>query len=161
MTSSERATTAPAPGRDVDVRGPRFSAAVTTVVLATALVVQGTVGTLLVALQVVVFAIAVTGGVSRSPWAVLFRTLRDRLDWGPPPAVEDATPPRFAQACGLLVAGTGLVALLAGLSVVGWVAVGVVLALATLLATTGICVGCELWLLGARVRNRVTGGVGT
>lgn len=162
MTSPERAaTTAPATSRLVDVRGPRFSAAVTAVVLAIALVVQGSVGTLLVALQVVVFAIAVVGGVARSPWARLFRTVRERLEWGRAPALEDATPPRFAQACGLVVAGTGLVALLVGAPVVGWAAVGVVLALATLLATTGICVGCELWLLGARLRDRVKGGVGT
>ena len=34
---------------------------------------------------------------------------------------------------------------------IGWIAVGVVLALSALLALTGICVGCELYLAGQRL----------
>lgn len=139
------------PGAMVDVRGPRFSSAVTATVLAVAVVIQGSVGIALVAVQVTVFAIATAFGVARSPWAHLFRLVRARVGWGPPTELESATPPRFAQACGLLVAGTGLVLLVAGATTAGWIAVGIVLALATLLATSGLCVGCELWLLGARL----------
>lgn len=155
-TPPPAATTGPADGM-VDVRGPRFSAAVTAAVLALALVVQGAAGIVLVALQVASFTVAVVAGVQASPAARLFRVVRRRFDLGPPPALEDATPPRFAQACGLVVAGFGLVALLAGATTVGWIAVGVVLALATLLATSGLCVGCELWLVGARLRARAGG----
>lgn len=125
----------------------------TAVVLAVALVVQGSAGVALVAVQVVVFALAVGLGVQRSPWAAVFRVVRRVADLGPPPALEDAAPPRFAQACGLVVGGAGLVALLAGASLLGWVLVGIVLALATLLATTGLCVGCELYVLGLRLRG--------
>lgn len=141
------------PGGDelVDVRGPRFSSAVTALLLAVALVVQGPVGITLVAVQVGVFAIATALGVPRSPWAHLFRAVRARAGWGPPTELESATPPRFAQGCGLVVAGTGLVLLVAGATLAGWIAVGVVLALATLLATSGLCVGCEMWLLGQRL----------
>lgn len=138
----------------IDVRGPRFGAAITTVVLATALVVQGTVGTWLVAWQVAVFAVATIGGLAVSPYGAVFRLVKRRLDLGAPPEVEPEAPPRFAQLCGLVVAGAGLVALVAGATTLGWVLVGVVLALSTLLATTGLCVGCELYLLGARLRSR-------
>jgi len=137
----------------VDVRGPRFGAAITTVVLATALVVQGPIGTVLLAWQVVAFAIATVLGLAWSPYGNLFRIVKRRLDLGAPPAVEPEAPPRFAQLCGLVVAGAGLVAGLLGATTLGWVLVGVVLALSTLLATTGLCIGCELYLLGARLRG--------
>lgn len=138
----------------IDVRGPRFGAAVTTVVLAVALVVQGAAGVALVAWQVAVFAVATFAGLAWSPYGNLFRFVKRRLDLGPPPETEPEAPPRFAQACGFVFAGLGLVALLAGADLVGWILVGVVLALSTLLATTGLCVGCELYLLGRRLRSR-------
>jgi hypothetical protein len=137
----------------IDIRGPRFGAAVTMTVLAVALVVQGPVGAGLVAWQVAVFAIASLAGLAWSPYGTLFRLLKRRLDLGPPPATEPEGPPRFAQLCGLVFAGAGLVALLLGAPTLGWVLVGVVLALSALLALTGVCVGCELYLLGARLRT--------
>lgn len=140
----------------IDVRGPRFSAFLTMTVLAVALVVQGSVGVTLVAVQWVVFAIATVAGLAWSPYGNLFRFIKHRFDLGPPPDTEPEAPPRFAQACGLAVTTIALVAFVAwgtG-SVVGWIAVGVVLALSALLALTGICVGCELYLLGQRLRAR-------
>lgn len=139
-------------GPVVDVRGPRVGAAITTLVLATALVVQGSVGTVLVTWQVLVFAIATLLGLRWSPYGAVFRVARRVLELGPPAEVEPEAPPRFAQLCGLVVAGGGLVALLLGATTLGWVLVGLVLALSTLLATTGLCVGCELYLLGVRLR---------
>jgi hypothetical protein len=138
----------------IDVRGPRFGAAITTVVLAVALIVQGPVGTALVAWQWLVFAVATFAGLAWSPYGNLFRAIKRRADLGPPPATEPEGPPRFAQACGFAVASVGLGALLTGATTVGWVAVGIVLALSTLLAATGLCVGCELYLVGQRVRAR-------
>lgn len=138
----------------IDVRGPRFGAAVTTVVLAVALVVQGPVGVALVALQTVVFAVSTVLGLAWSPYGNLFRWVKHRFELGPPPATEHEAPPRFAQACGLVVAVVGLVLLAVGATTAGWIAVGVVLALSTLLATTGICVGCELYLVGQRALRR-------
>jgi hypothetical protein len=136
----------------IDVRGPRVGAAITTTVLAVALVVQGPVGVGLVAWQWLAFAIATIGGLAWSPYGNLFRLLKRSLDLGPPPATEPAGPPRFAQACGLAVTTVALGAFTLGAAVAGWVAVGVVLTLSILLATTGLCVGCELYLLGHRVR---------
>lgn len=139
-------------GLVIDVRGPRFSAAITTAVLAIALIIQGPVGIALVAAQTVAFAISVVFGLRWSPYGNLFRIVKARFDLGPPPETEPEGPPRFAQACGLAVALAALAAFAAGVSVVGWILVGVVLALSTLLATTGLCVGCELYLVGVRLR---------
>jgi hypothetical protein len=138
----------------IDVRGPRFGAAITTAVLAVALVLQGPIGIGLVAWQVVAFGVSTFAGLAWSPYGALFRVAKRRLDLGPPPAVEHEGPPRFAQACGLAVGAAGLAALLAGATTTGWVLVAVVLVLSTLLATTGLCVGCELFLIGARLRAR-------
>lgn len=154
MTSTVLPTPPDRTTTSIDVRGPRVSAAITATVLALAMVVQGPVGIVLVGIQVVVFAAAVTRGVARSPWAMAFRAIRRVLDLGPPPAVEDPTPPRVAQACGLVVAGTGLMAMVGGVPTLGWVLVGVVLGLSTLLATSGLCVGCELYVLGLRLRRQ-------
>jgi hypothetical protein len=40
-----------------------------------------------------------------------------------------------------------------GLALVGWVLGGMVAVLATLAATTGLCVGCEMYRLLARIRG--------
>ncbi len=138
----------------VDVRGPRFGAALTMTLLALAIVVQGPVGIALVAYAVLQFAVATAFGIKASPHARTFAFVRRRFDLGPPPATEPDGPPRFAQACGLVFAGAGLVALLAGATTIGWVLVGIVLALSSLLALTGLCVGCELYVVGQRLRAR-------
>ncbi len=129
----------------IDVRGPRFGAAITSAVLAMALLVQGTLGTALVAWQWSMFAIAAVGGLRYSVYGNLFRFVKRRFDLGAPPATEPEAGPRFAQACGLAVLTVALVALASGASVVAYVAVGVVLALSLLLASTNVCIGCLLY----------------
>ena len=129
----------------IDVRGPRFGAAITSTVLATALLVQGTVGTALVVWQWSMFAIATVFGLRHSVYGNLFRFLKRRFDLGAAPATEPEAGPRFAQACGLAVLTVALVAIALGASTVAWVAAGVVLALSLLLATTDICIGCLLY----------------
>lgn len=128
---------------DIDVRGPRFGAALTTVVLAVVLVTGN--GWLLAA-QAVLFAAGAAGGVQKAPYGWVFRTLvRPRL--GPPPATEDAAPPRFAQAVGLAFAVVGVVGYLAGPSWLGMAATGCALAAAFLNAAFGYCLGCEVYLV--------------
>lgn len=130
----------------IDVRGPRFSAAITATVLTTALLVQGGLGLALVGWQWTMFAIATVFGLRHSVYGNLFRALKRRLDLGPPPATEPEAGPRFAQACGLAVLSVALGAAAVGAApMVVWGAVGVVLALSLLLATTNICVGCQLY----------------
>lgn len=131
----------------IDPRGARFAAGLTTLVLAVVLLTApGPVATGLLALQTAVFALGAGLGVQRTPYAVLFRSLvRPRL--GPPHELEDAAPPRFAQAVGLGFALVGLVALLSSATTIGLVAVGFALAAAFLNAATGFCLGCEAYLL--------------
>jgi len=134
--------------REIDVRGPRFSAAITFVVLAVAFALRSPA---LLAVQVAVFAIAAIAGLRWSPYGNVFRFLKRRLDWGPPPATEPEAGPRFSQLMGLLFAGGGLVAVLAGAPGLGWGLVLIVVGLSGLLAATGLCVGCEMYALGRRL----------
>ncbi len=145
----------PEGGLLIDVRGPRFSAAITLTVLAIALILQLE---WLVALQTLVFAVAAFLGLRWSPYGNLFRFLKRRFDLGPPPEVEAEGPPRFAQFCGFLVTAGALVAFGLQAELVGWILVAIVLALASLQAFTGICIGCEMYLIGQRIRAR-GGGV--
>lgn len=146
------------PTRGIDPRGPQLAAALTAVVLAAVLLLAPhPAGIALLAVQTALFALGAVAGVQRTPHAWLFRTLvRPRL--GPPAELEDPTPPRFAQGVGLAFALVGLVALLAGATVVGQVAVGFALAAALLNAIFALCLGCEVYLLAARLRlARLTG----
>jgi hypothetical protein len=136
---------------EIDVRGPRFSAAITFVVLSAAFLLRSEV---LLGVQVVVFAVAALAGLRWSPYGTLFRFLKRRLDLGAPPATEPEAGPRFSQLMGLLFTGAGLAAVLAGAAGLGWALVLVVVALSGLLAATGLCVGCEVYAVGQRVRTR-------
>ncbi|GGF43822.1 membrane protein [Marmoricola endophyticus] len=131
----------------VDPRGPRFAAALTSVVLVVVLLTApGPVGVVLLALQVLLFALGAAAGVQHGPWAIVFRRLvRPRL--APPAELEDPQPLRFAQAVGLVFAGVGLVGYLAGLGPIGAVATGLALVAALLNAVAGLCLGCEVYLL--------------
>ncbi|WP_340384208.1 DUF4395 domain-containing protein [Streptomyces sp. SS7] len=135
---------------DIDVRGPRFGAAVTTVVLAVVLV-TGSVW--LLAWQTLAFALGAAGGVGRSPYGWAFRRIvRPRI--GPPTEFEPPEPPRFAQAVGLVFAAVGLVGLALGPGWLGLAATGAALAAAFLNAAFGYCLGCEAYLLVRRVTVR-------
>jgi hypothetical protein len=132
--------------REIDVRGPRFAAAVTSVVLAVALVLGSGA---LVAVQAVVFAVGAFAGLRYAPYGVLFRLLvAPRL--GPVREREPEAPPRFAQLVGLLFAVVGAAGYLLGAPVVGAVATGFALVAALLNAVTGFCLGCELYLIARR-----------
>jgi hypothetical protein len=132
--------------REIDVRGPRFAAAVTAIVLAVALVLGSGV---LVAIQAVVFAVGAFAGLRHAPYGVLFRVLvAPRL--GPVREREPEAPPRFAQLVGLLFAVVGAAGYLLGSPVTGAVATGLALVAALLNAATGFCLGCELYLIARR-----------
>ncbi|MEW2251810.1 DUF4395 domain-containing protein [Streptomyces sp. NPDC058733] len=131
---------------DIDVRGPRFGAAVTSVVLAVVLI---TGNVWLLAWQTLAFALGAAGGVARSPYGWVFRTaVRPRL--GPPTAFEAPEPPRFAQAVGLVFAALGLFGYALGPQWLGMAATAAALAAAFLNAVFGYCLGCEMYLLVRR-----------
>jgi hypothetical protein len=140
-------------GTGIDPRGPRLAASLTSVVLALVLVTPHVVATVLLAAQVVVFAIGALRGVQHTPYAVVFRAVvRPRL--ASPAELEDPRPPRFAQGLGLLFGGVGLVGFLAGSTAVGLVATGLALVAALLNAVFGLCLGCELYLILRRATTR-------
>jgi Domain of unknown function (DUF4395) len=134
----------------IDPRGPQFTAAVTTLILATILwTAPSAVALTLLALQAALFAWGAALGVQTTPVAWVFRTwVRPRL--APPAHTEDAAPPRFAQAVGFGFAAVALVAFLSGATLVGSIAVGFALAAAILNAAFGFCLGCEIYLLAKR-----------
>jgi hypothetical protein len=141
----------PAAPRLVDVRGPRFAATVTTIVLASAFLLQAR---WLVAVQALVFAIGAAAGLRRAPYGLLFGVVRDLARLGPARRTEAEAPPRFAQLLGAIMAALALLSFAAGLGVLGWGLVLAALAAALLNATTGFCLGCELYLLGRRLGGR-------
>jgi hypothetical protein len=142
-----------APAR-VDPRGPRFAAALTTVVL---LVVLVTGSGALLAAQAAVFALGALFGLRRSPYGWLFRRwVRPRL--APPRELEDERPPRFAQAVGLLFAVVGTAGYLSGATWLGIAATAAALAAAFLNAAFAYCLGCEVYLLAIRGRARLGHG---
>lgn len=136
----------------VDPRGLRFAAALTSVVLAAALLVPVPVAIALLTAQGVVFAIGASGHLTRSPYAIVFaRLVRPRI--GPPAETEDARPPRFAQVVGLGFTVVALLGFVAGLTTLGYVATAFALVAALLNAAVGFCLGCELYLLARRATS--------
>ena len=136
----------------IDPRGPRFTAAVTLVLLAAALLVPTPVAVALVALQAAFFLTGVTLGVQRAPTAYVFKSLiRPRL--APPAGLEDERPPRFAQGVGLAFTVVALLGFATGALLVAQIAIGFAVIAALLNAGFGLCLGCELYLLGLRLRT--------
>ena len=133
---------------NIDPRGPRFGAVITTVILAIVLVTGS--GWLLLA-QTVVFAVGALAGLRYAPYGIIYRALvRPRL--GPPAELEAAAPPRFAQGVGMAFAAIGTVGYLAVSPVVGTVFTAFALAAAFLNAAFDLCLGCHMYLLIQRIR---------
>jgi hypothetical protein len=136
----------------LDPRGPRFAAVLTTLVLIAALL---TGNAALLAAQTLVFAVGALAGPHRSPYGRLYQVLvRPRL--GPPAELEDARPLRFAQGVGLVFGLLGTVGYLTGASWLGLAATACALAAAFLNAAFGYCLGCELYLVARRGQARLT-----
>ena len=137
--------------KQVDPRGPRFGAAITTVVLAVILLtIPSSVATVLLGIQSVVFALGAFVGLHAQPYGIIYRKLvLPRIT--KPLILEAVEPPQFAQFVGFLFAATGLIALLAGAEVVATIAVGFALGAAFLNAAFNFCLGCEMYLIGKRI----------
>jgi hypothetical protein len=79
-----------------------------------------------------------------------FELVQPRLGEGP---IEDSRPPRFANQVGFFVLSGATVAHVTGLTTIGSALGLLVAALALIAAVSGLCVGCQLYRLGARVRG--------
>jgi hypothetical protein len=146
----------------IDPRGPRFGAAITSVLL---LVTVGVAlvtplsasatgrllepAALLLLVLVALFAWGAFAGIQRHPYGAVFRALiAPRL--GPPHEREDPAAPTFAQGVGLLVTGVGLVLHLAGVPGALAVAAAAAFIAAFLNAAFAYCLGCQMYVLLVR-----------
>ncbi|MGH3029585.1 MAG: DUF4395 domain-containing protein, partial [Gaiellaceae bacterium] len=133
------------PYRDLDVidaRAPRFNQAV---IGSLALVAFLTGWWPLLAILAAQLAVGLTLGRRWClPCLAYFELVQPLLGEGP---IEDARPPRFANAVGVAVLGSATAAHAAGLSTLGWTLGLLVAGLALLAAATGFCAGCEIYRL--------------
>jgi len=139
----------------VDVRGPRFAAWVTTAVLVLTLAAAGvssSAAAVILGLQAVVFAIGAARGPRRHPYGLVFANLvAPRLS--PVTEREPVPPLKFAQLVGFVFAVAGVIGFAAGVPLLGLIATGFALVAAFLNAAFAICLGCQLYPLVARVRR--------
>lgn len=149
--------TAIAPAAEqVDSRAPRFTAAVTTAVLASVLAVSTVsvpAATAILAAQAVVFAIGALWGPRRHPYGVIFRTfVAPRL--GPVTKREGVPQLRFAQLMGCIVTSVGVAGFALGAPVVGVTATAVALVVAFVRAAFGICLSKRLFTMIVHLSGR-------
>lgn len=141
-----------APPAPIDPRGPRFNQAVLAAALAVGFVADWKP---VVPLFALVLLVGAAFGARYGPFLALYASVvRPRL--GPPSELEDPRPPRFAASVGVAFLAAATLAFLAGSGALGWGLALVVASLAALSATTGVCVGCEVYLLLTR-RAHVAG----
>jgi hypothetical protein len=142
----------------VDVRGPRFAAWVTTVVIVATLVVSAfsnAGAAVVLGLQAAVFAIGAWRGPRQHPYRLIFqRLVAPRL--GPVTEKEPVPPLKFAQLVGLVFAVVGVIGFTTGAPLLGLIATGFALVAAFLNAAFGICLGCQIYPLVARYRRALS-----
>lgn len=137
------------PSTVIDARGPRFSAAITTAVLATAL---ATNNLWVVVAQTIVFAIGAFRGPQFTPYATIFKSIvKPRLK--SEVIIEDVRPPQFAQSVGLLFTLTAIAGALLGIPAIFTIAISFALAAAFLNAAFNYCLGCEMYVVLLRLRK--------
>jgi hypothetical protein len=84
------------------------------------------------------------------PCWLYFKVIQPRFGEG---RIEDSRPPRFANIVGAVFMSAATVLFVAGAMTAGWVVTLIVTALAGFAAISGICAGCELYVLFARLRG--------
>lgn len=158
MSTTDMSTTNTRTPDQVDVRGPRFAAWLTAAVLVVTLLVwplSPHASAVLLGAQAVVFAIGAWRGPRSHPYGLLFsRLVAPRL--GPVTVKEPVPPLKFAQLVGFVFAVAGVVGFAAGVPLVGLVATGFALAAAFLNAALGLCLGCHIYPLVARLRKNAS-----
>lgn len=149
----------------IDPRGPRFGAGITSVLLLITIalgLIQPGLGSslaerasepafILLSAITALFAWGAFAGVAKHPYGLLFRALiRPRLP--EPEYLEPPQPPTFAQGVGLFVSLVGLVLHLAGVPF-GLVAAAAAAFIASFLNSVfGLCLGCEMYALLVRAK---------
>ena len=139
------------PYRDLDVidsRAPRFNQATIGLL---ALVAVGTGWWPILGLLAAQLAVGlVLGRRYCLPCLAYFELVQPRFGEGP---VEDSRPPRFANMVGVAVLAAATAAYALDSRTLGAALGLLVAALALLAAVTGLCAGCEVYRIGARLRG--------
>src|SRR5687767_11959401 len=138
----------------IDPRQPRLGQGITGVILLVGFLLDQPV---VLPVLAVVLALASLGGPSLNPYALLFRGIRSAGWFGPPKDLEEAAPPRFSNTLGFAFMTAASLAYYVPdepLRTVAWGLGLLVSALALLAATTGLCVGCELYVFVRRLATR-------
>lgn len=125
----------------IDVNVPRFNQACVAALTGVAFVFQVWP---LVAVVAAALLLTRVGGPRMGPFTQTYlRAIRPLL--GGEVRTEPSGPPRFAQLLGVVFLTAATVMFVFGAIVAGWVVTLAVTALATLAATTRICVGCMIY----------------
>src|SRR5215218_7645021 len=149
LTRLNRASGARLQGMELDPRGQRFAATLTSIVL---VVVLATGWGWLALVQAVIFAIT-AADPRRGPYPLIYRALvLPRI--GPPAEREPAAPVRFAQLVGFVFVAVASIGYLSGATALGATFAALGLLAAFLNAAFGLCVGCEAYLAGRRLTAR-------
>jgi hypothetical protein len=92
------------------------------------------------------------GAVLKTPgFGIIYKSILKPRGWMQPDVVDDNPEPhRFSQIVGFLFLTAGSAALYLGSSILGWTLVWIVVALASLNAFGGFCVGCAMYYWLAR-----------
>ncbi|MGW1681446.1 DUF4395 domain-containing protein [Saccharopolyspora sp. NPDC002376] len=140
----------------LDPRGVRFTAAVTSGILALGLI---TTSWRVLAAQTVLFGMCAFIGMRLNPWGFVYRqTVQPRLEPIEPAEREEPEPVRFSQGVGFAFALVAMVGYATGLTTLGLVANAFALVAALLNAVFGYCLGCQMYLV---LRRFVPAGAST
>jgi len=110
----------------------------------------------IVPVMAVVLGMGSIFGLRYSPLGATYRFAKKTFKLNIPLEAEEEPPPRFAQTLGLVFLGLGSLAFAFGWSSLGWGLALLVAALQGLLAGTGLCVGCEIYVYGQRFAAKGT-----
>jgi zinc transporter ZupT len=139
------------PWRDTDVideRAPRFNQAITGLVALLGALFGWPLAWALMAAQLLIGL--TLGRRFCLPCAAYFLIVQPRLGEG---RLEDSRPPRLANVMGSFFLGSAALVWWLGAPAVGTALALLVAALAWLAASTGFCLGCEIYRLTARLRG--------
>jgi len=137
--------------RMVDKNGMRGGAGISAIVLLVGFVFQWRA---VVPAIAVALAIGSLFGLRYSPLGATYRFIKKAFRLSVPLEPEEEPPPRFAQTLGFVVSGIGSLLFIPGWNAAGWALALLVALLQGLLAVTGLCIGCEIYLYVQRFKTR-------
>lgn len=138
--------------RMIDRNGHRFGAAVSAAVLLIAFLFRWDAA---VAAMAAALLVGPVFGLRYSPLGATYRFIKRTFKLDIPVEPEEEAPPRFAQVIGFIFLGVASLAFYAWeIDALAWTLALIVAGLQGLLAGSGICVGCEVYNFGRRLRTR-------